>query len=174
MTASATPVIEVQDATAEGQWPAACEQGVSAWVTAVLEAVEAGDRPEQPPELVIRIVDPDEGRQLNAQWRGKDYATNVLSFPFEAPPGVPAPPILGDLVLTADVVEAEAREQGKPLLDHWAHLLIHGTLHLLGYDHLNDEDADRMEALERRILARFAIPDPYAPSSAGKAPEDAS
>ncbi|OWL91073.1 rRNA maturation RNase YbeY [Halopseudomonas aestusnigri] len=111
-------------------------------------------------ELTIRLVDADEGRQLNSTYRGKDYATNVLSFPADLPPELDLP-LLGDLVICAPVVAREADEQGKPLLAHWAHMVIHGCLHLLGYDHIEDADAEEMEALERELLAELGIADPY-------------
>ena len=111
-------------------------------------------------ELSIRLVDADEGRSLNRQYRNRDYATNVLSFAVELPVGVKLP-LLGDLVICAPVVAREASEQGKQLRDHYAHLTIHGTLHLLGYDHENEADAECMEALERRLLAELGIDDPY-------------
>ncbi|HSG04481.1 MAG TPA: rRNA maturation RNase YbeY [Marinobacterium sp.] len=112
-------------------------------------------------ELCIRIVTSEESQQLNRDYRGKDKPTNVLSFPFEAPPGLPIN-ILGDLAICADVVAKEALEQNKQLAHHWAHMVIHGTLHLLGFDHINDQDAEIMEAMERELLARLDIPDPYA------------
>ena len=115
-----------------------------------------------PSELTIRIVDEAEGRELNHTWRGKDYATNVLSFPAEVPEGLLDIPLLGDLVICAQVVAREAVEQGKPADAHWAHLTIHGCLHLLGYDHIDDEEAEEMEALERQLLAELGYPDPYA------------
>ncbi|HKY92416.1 MAG TPA: rRNA maturation RNase YbeY [Nevskiaceae bacterium] len=110
-------------------------------------------------ELTIRIVDEDEGRTLNHRYRGKDYATNVLSFPYDGE--TLDVPILGDLVLCAPVVGREAVEQGKDPRNHWAHLVVHGCLHLLGYDHQTDREAREMEDRERAILATFAIPDPY-------------
>nr|WP_250646443.1 rRNA maturation RNase YbeY [Pseudomonas oligotrophica] len=113
-------------------------------------------------ELTIRVVDEAEGRELNRTWRHKDYATNVLSFPAEVPEGILDIPLLGDLVICAPVVAREAAEQGKPLEAHWAHLVIHGCLHLLGYDHIEDEEAEEMEALERELLAELGHPDPYA------------
>ena len=111
-------------------------------------------------ELVIRIVDEAESRALNRQYRGIDRPTNVLSFPFEAPPQVPSDHI-GDLVICAPVVEREAADQGKPLEAHWAHMVVHGVLHLLGYDHETDEDAATMEGLEIAILGRLGFPNPY-------------
>ncbi len=116
-------------------------------------------------DLAIRIVAEKEGRGLNRHYRGKDYATNVLSFPAELPEGLPKGvkfPLLGDLVICAPVVAREAREQGKPLAAHYAHLTVHGTLHLLGWDHEDDKEAEAMEQLERQILATLGLPDPYA------------
>lgn len=117
-------------------------------------------------DLAIRIVDAKEGRALNRHYRGKDYATNVLSFPAEMAEGVKLPkgvkmPLLGDIVLCAPVVAREAREQKKPLAAHYAHLTVHGTLHLLGWDHAHDKDAECMEQLEREILAGLGVADPY-------------
>ncbi len=111
-------------------------------------------------ELAIHLVDADEGRSLNRQYRHRDYATNVLSFAVELPADVKLP-LLGDLVICAPVVSREASEQDKRLRDHYAHLTIHGTLHLLGYDHEIEADAECMEALERRVLAELGIDDPY-------------
>lgn len=117
-------------------------------------------------DIAIRIVGEDEGRSLNRHYRGKDYATNVLSFPGELPEGVKLPkgvtmPLMGDLVVCAPVVAREAAEQGKPVADHYAHLVVHGVLHLLGWDHDNDREAEAMEQLEREILAGLGIADPY-------------
>lgn len=110
--------------------------------------------------ILIRVVDPDESRQLNRDYRGKDYATNVLSFPFEVPEGIPNIH-LGDLVICADVVAAQAHEQGKPLPHHWAHMLVHGVLHLLGHDHITEDEALQMEAIEIRLLEKLGVPNPY-------------
>lgn len=109
-----------------------------------------------PGELTIRVVGPAESRRLNKTWRGKDKPTNVLSFHG-------APGEVGDLVICAAVVAREAREQGKTATQHWAHMVIHGVLHLRGYDHSRLADAKVMEARERAILARLSIPDPYEP-----------
>lgn len=117
-----------------------------------------------PSELTIRLVDSEEGLALNSQWRQRDYATNVLSFPAEVPEGLLDIPLLGDLVICVPVVAREAQEQGKSLDAHWAHLVIHGCLHLLGYDHIDDQEAEEMEALEREMLADLGYPDPYAES----------
>jgi len=111
--------------------------------------------------LTLRIVGETESQQLNGIYRNKNTPTNVLSFPFDAAPDF-AIPYLGDLVVCAKVVQREAAEQGKKLNHHWAHMVIHGCLHLLGYDHIKNQDADEMEALERTILAQLNIPDPYA------------
>jgi len=111
-------------------------------------------------DLAIRLVDAKEGRALNRHYRGKDYPTNVLSFPVELPKGVVLP-LLGDLVICAPVVAREALEQGKPLAAHYAHLTVHGVLHLLGMDHDDEREADAMEQLERDILANLGLPDPY-------------
>ena len=129
---------------------------VRRWVGAAL----AGQR--RSVELAVRYVDSEEGRALNRDYRGKDYATNVLSFPVELPPGVRSP-LLGDLVICAPVVALEALGQDKPLAHHHAHLVVHGVLHLLGMDHERSEaEAEAMEARERTILSRLGIPDPYA------------
>ena len=106
-------------------------------------------------------MDADEGRQLNHDYRGKDYATNVLSFALNEGDPVPGLPLIGDLVLCAPVVEKEAAEQNKPLQAHYAHLLVHGMLHLQGFDHEQDDEAETMEALETVIMQRLGYPDPY-------------
>ena len=135
--------------------PCPDDAALGRWVGAAL----AGRR--QHAELTVRIVDEAEGRALNARWRDRDHATNVLSFPAELPPGVDLS-LLGDLVVCAPVVAREAAEQGKAEADHWAHLVIHGTLHLLGFDHGTDAEAELMEGLERELLAGLGIGDPYA------------
>jgi probable rRNA maturation factor len=112
------------------------------------------------PEVNILIVGAREGRAFNRQYRGRDYATNVLSFPYEPLHG-DRTGLLGDLLICAPVVAREAREQGKRPRDHYAHMTIHGVLHLLGHDHEETADAERMEELERRILASLGIRDPY-------------
>ncbi|MCV6638003.1 rRNA maturation RNase YbeY [Candidatus Albibeggiatoa sp. nov. NOAA] len=128
------------------------------WVDTTL--TQAQFESEHEPELTLRIVDEQEGRELNHTWRQKDYATNVLSFPFDAPPEVPIA-LLGDIIICANVVEKEASEQQKALESHWAHLVIHGVLHLLGYDHIDDEEAQQMENLEVHILKQLGYPNPY-------------
>ena len=134
---------------------------VARWIRAALAA---------PAQLAVRIVDEDEGRALNRDYRGKDYATNVLTFAYDEGTPEPArgdeemPPIEADLVLCAPVVEREAREQGRSLEAHYAHLLVHGTLHAQGHDHEEPAEAERMEALESSILLRLGFADPYAPA----------
>ncbi len=112
-------------------------------------------------EVTIRIVDEFESQSLNRDYRGKDKPTNVLSFPFEAPPGVELD-LLGDLIICRQVVEEEAKEQNKDLFAHWAHMVVHGSLHLLGYDHIDDEEAEEMESLEISIMNALEFPNPYA------------
>lgn len=111
-------------------------------------------------EVTIRIVDEAESHELNLTYRGKDRPTNVLSFPFEAPPEVELP-LLGDLIICRQVVEKEAAEQDKTVEEHWAHMVIHGCLHLLGYDHIEDDEAEEMEGLETEILQKLGYEDPY-------------
>ena len=111
-------------------------------------------------EMTVRIVDETESHALNLNYRGKDRPTNVLSFPFECPDEVELP-LLGDLVICRQVVEREAQEQDKPLMAHWAHMVVHGSLHLLGYDHIEDNEAEEMESLEIQIMTELSFADPY-------------
>lgn len=111
-------------------------------------------------EVTVRLVDEAESNQLNLTYREKDKPTNVLSFPFEAPAGIVLP-LLGDLIICRQVVEHEAAEQGKTLEAHWAHMVVHGSLHLLGYDHIEDDEAEKMESLETEIMHGLGYPDPY-------------
>lgn len=124
------------------------------WVDAVLRDSS------QNSEIVIRIVDEPEMLQFNQQYRDKKSLTNILSFPFEIPEGIESD-LLGDLLVCAPVVEKEAIQQNKKLEHHWAHLLVHGLLHLLGYDHIDDVEAEEMEALEVKILKTIKIKNPY-------------
>ena len=112
--------------------------------------------------ICVRIVDAEESQSLNSQYRGKDSPTNVLSFSFETPEYIEQEvEILGDLVVCASVVETEAKQQNKQLFEHWAHMIIHGTLHLLGFDHIKEDDAQEMEQLEKDLLFQLNISDPY-------------
>jgi len=131
---------------------------IEKWVTLAVLSGSETERDEA--ELTVRIVQSDESQQLNKNYRGKDKPTNVLSFPFQNPPGITLP-LLGDLVICKEVVEKEAVEQGKELNVHWAHMLIHGTLHLLGYDHIVENEAVEMENLETKLLIYLGYSDPY-------------
>ena len=145
-------VIEVSRATTAGWAPGA--QRLTEWAGAALGRRRG--------EICIRIVGPRESRRLNALYRQRDYATNVLSFPAGPVPGASvgdAP--LGDIAICATVVAREARAQGKTLAAHWAHMVVHGVLHLCGYDHVDDDDARRMERRERAILGQLGFADPY-------------
>jgi len=132
------------------------EEQLNLWATAALTSRTDIEEPE----LTVRIVDEEESQQLNFEYRGKDKPTNVLSFPFEAPAHVPLP-LLGDLIVCKQVVAHEATEQGKTSEAHWAHMIVHGCLHLLGYDHIEDEEAEEMEGIERIVLADLGFEDPY-------------
>ena len=123
-------------------------------------ATVAVDQCRQEAEISLLIVDEAEGAELNQQWRNKSGPTNVLSFPSDLPAELELP-LLGDLVICAPVVAREALEQKKSLNSHWAHMMVHGTLHLLGFDHIADDQAEEMESLETNILARLGYPDPY-------------
>lgn len=138
------------------------EQEIRNWVE--LAAEQSQCLPAQPVEFAVRIVGEAEIQTLNQLYRNKDAATNVLSFPAGAIDGLPpdAERQMGDIVICASVVRDEALRQGKGLADHWAHMLVHGTLHLLGFDHTQDSEAERMESLEIAILASRGIANPYA------------
>lgn len=149
--------INIQCASKSDRLPS--ESDITNWVTAALK-----DLREQA-ELSIRIVDEHESQALNHEYRAKDKPTNVLSFPFEIPEGLEDEPdianILGDLVICAPIVQQEAVQQNKTENAHWAHMVVHGCLHLLGFDHINDIDAEQMESRERHILATLGFCDPY-------------
>ena len=130
------------------------EDQIVQWATAAVQP--EGDEVE----MTVRIVDEAESHELNLTYRGKDRSTNVLSFPFECPDEVELP-LLGDLVICRQVVEREAAEQEKPLMAHWAHMVVHGSLHLLGYDHIEDDEAEEMESLETQIMQGLGFDDPY-------------
>jgi probable rRNA maturation factor len=123
-------------------------------------ALAAAGRAGRGAQVCLRVVGPTEARRLNRDWRGRDYATNVLSFP-AGEIRAPGPKPLGDIVICASVVAREARTQGKPLAAHWAHLVVHGVLHLLGHDHEDDGEARRMERREVAVLRTLGFPNPY-------------
>ncbi|CAN7176963.1 rRNA maturation RNase YbeY [Mesorhizobium amorphae] len=153
--------VDIDISIESGDWPdeAALTRLLDRAVSAAFAETGAAGRSE----LSIVFSDDAHIRTLNAGWRGKDKPTNVLSFPaFPFPKGGPLPPMLGDIVLAAETVAKEAGLENKPLENHITHLVIHGLLHLLGYDHETDAEAEEMDAIERSALARLAIPDPYA------------
>ena len=143
--------IELQNASSSLSLPS--EQQFSHWAQAATQREQA--------EIVIRVVDAEESAEFNRQYRGKPRPTNVLSFPFQAPPGMKTS-ILGDLLICAPIVETEAMEQGKSLQAHWAHMVVHGVLHLQGYDHLDEQEAVVMESEEIAILNGLGFTNPYA------------
>ncbi len=146
-----SPVI-IQSATSAADLPD--EADFTRWVKLVLE------KHERSGEVVIRLVDEAESAELNQTYRHKKGPTNILSFPFDAPVETESE-LLGDLLICAPVVLQEASQQGKPARHHWAHIVIHGVLHLLGYDHIDEADARRMETLEINLLKTLNIPNPY-------------
>ncbi len=159
MTAAVT--IDVQVASSVESVPD--ERSIHSWIEEVISS--SGSRGESSREISVRVVDEEEGRALNNQFRQHDKATNVLSFPAVSAGESGLPPelsqSLGDIVICGPVVEREAAEQDKEVASHWAHLLVPGTLHLLGFDHDTDADADAMEKLETKILAARGIANPY-------------
>jgi len=157
---AAAPALRVDVARRTTQ-PAPGARLLTAWASAALGARASGA------EIAVQVVTPAASRRLNHRYRGKDSPTNVLSFPAAAPPGARPRP-LGDIVICPAVLKREAREQGKAERAHWAHLVVHGTLHLVGYDHENDADASRMERREIAVLRRLGYPNPYrtAPAAA--------
>jgi probable rRNA maturation factor len=147
-----TLIVDIQMASASEEAPD--PQSIERWVSAAI------DNQRDSTELSIRIVDTEEGQALNEQFRGSTGATNVLSFPFENESPEPLP-LIGDIVICAPLVLKEASEQNKTLHAHWAHMIIHGVLHLLGYDHQNETDANLMESLETEIMQGLGFPPPY-------------
>lgn len=153
--------VDIDISVEAGDWPD--EAALTRLVDRAVLAAFAETGATGHSELSIVFSDDTHIRSLNANWRGKDKPTNVLSFPaFPFPKGGLLPPMLGDIVLAAETVAREAALEDKPLDNHITHLVIHGLLHLLGYDHETDTEAEEMEAIERSALARLAIPDPYA------------
>lgn len=153
-----TPIIDLQIASEKLDNLPTVEQ-FTHWVQQAL-SIEAQTEDFPETEITIRIVDEAESHELNLTYRGKDKPTNVLSFPFEMPEGIELP-LLGDLIICRQVVEKEAQEQGISLESHWAHLAVHGTLHLLGYDHIEENEAVEMESLETKIMKNLGYEDPY-------------
>ena len=147
---SANPMINVQRRVTAAGVPA--PSTLRAWAMAALEGATPG-------EITLRVVAEEESAALNGKFRHKPYPTNVLSFPYESE--ALSEQVLGDLVICAPVVAREAVEQNKQPHAHWAHMVVHGVLHLLGHDHIQEEEAERMEMKERQILARLGFPDPY-------------
>ena len=145
--------IDIESNSQSQHIPALAE--IECWISAALQSQDFANA-----EVSVYIVDEDEGQELNSQYRGKDYPTNVLSFPADIAEEVGIP-LLGDLVICAPVVEREAQEQNKALAAHWAHMLVHGTLHLVGFDHIDDDEAETMEALETQIVTGLGYPAPY-------------
>ncbi len=144
--------LDLQLATEEGR-PVPSEEQFERWVRTALAHLDEA-------QLTIRVVDEEESAELNGRYRGKQGPTNVLSFPFEAPPGIELP-LLGDIVICAPVVEREAVEQGKAPASHWAHMVVHGCLHLLGYDHIEEAEAEEMESLETEMMTGLGYANPY-------------
>lgn len=158
-------IVEVQRESAASDLPT--DEDFQRWVEAALRARDDSQELQESPEVLVRLVDESESQQLNAAYRERDYPTNVLSFPADLA-GMPellrnsleSVPI-GDLVICAPVVAREAAEQAKTPESHWAHMVVHGCLHLLGHDHGEDAEAEAMETLETAILGRLGYPNPY-------------
>ncbi|MDH3693714.1 MAG: rRNA maturation RNase YbeY [Gammaproteobacteria bacterium] len=146
--------VVVQNVSATSDVPS--NENISRWAQTALNDIE-----QEKSELTVRVVDENEIRELNRTYRGKDQATNVLSFPFTDPPQT-ATNILGDVVVCASVIKREAQEQNKAQDAHWAHMIVHGVLHLCGYDHEQQTQAEQMERMETTVLAQLGFPAPYA------------
>ncbi|GLK81611.1 rRNA maturation RNase YbeY [Methylopila turkensis] len=162
MSADRSPPVALETVRDSELWAALpdAEATVARAVAAAFD--EAGLEARADAELAVTLADDARVRALNAEWREKDKPTNVLTFPAFEPDEMADAPMLGDVVLAFETVAAEARDEGKPLADHVSHLVVHGVLHLFGYDHIEDEEAEEMEALETRALARLGVADPYA------------
>ena len=150
-------IIDLQIATDEPLDSYPSLELMTKWATV---ALKTGGRTKDS-EITIRMVDSDEIHQLNSTYRHVDRPTNILSFPFELPEGVDDLPLLGDLVVCKEVLERECKEQNKTLEEHFAHLIVHGCLHLIGYDHIEEEDAKEMEPLEIKALSELGYDNPY-------------
>ena len=161
--ASNSGMIDIIVAIEAGDWPPRDELEALAARAVAESLVWLEMVPAVPSELGLTFTDDAGMAAANGKWRGKPAPTNVLSFPLVAlRPGDALPPLLGDIIVAEQTVRREARQQRKPFLDHLTHLVVHGFLHLAGYDHVDDAEAETMEAAERGILQRLAIPDPYA------------
>ena len=150
--------IDIENASGSDEVPPS--PSMRRWIRAALKPYK------NDAELSVQIVDENEMLRINHQFRNKNYATNVLSFPADIPDFVDIP-LLGDIVICAAVVNNEARQQQKNPEAHWAHMLVHGSLHLLGYDHINENEAEKMEALETSIITKLGFPPPYAADHSG-------
>lgn len=159
--------IEIQISVEEGSWPdeetlLSQSERVIGTAARYLAKTEGQPFPETPPELSLLFTDDASIRTINAEWRGQDKPTNVLSFPaFPLEPGDMPGPMLGDVILAYETLQREAAEMGKPFDEHLTHLLVHGFLHLFGYDHMETDEAEEMEGLETRILGELGLSDPY-------------
>ena len=160
--------LDIQISLEEGDWPSEEElqslaERVLGKAAAYLKKHEKQPFPKMAPELSLVFTDDASIREINAEWRSQDKATNVLSFPaFPLEPGGKPGPMLGDIIIARETVEREAADLEKSFDDHLTHLMVHGFLHLFGYDHMNNSEAERMEGLETRILAGLGLSDPYA------------
>ncbi len=160
--------LDIQISVEEGDWPSeeilqSLAERVLGEAANYLKKHEKQPFPKTAPELSLVFTDDASIREINAEWRSQDKATNVLSFPaFPLEPGGKPGPMLGDIIVARETVEREAVDLDKSFDDHLTHLMVHGFLHLFGYDHMNNSDAERMEALETRILASLGLSDPYA------------
>ncbi len=153
--------LRVEFVATSPRWRAALAARTLARQAIAASLAECGVALRPGAELCVHLVDEAHMRGLNARWRGRDEATNVLSFPTVAPANVGEARLLGDIALGFETVAREAADEGAPLADHYRHLIVHGFLHLVGFDHETEADAQRMEAMETRILARLGVADPY-------------
>lgn len=155
-------MLDIDIALEAGDWPEEASLAAIAETATGAALAELGIGGTAQAELSLLFTDDAHIQVLNREWRGKDKPTNVLSFPaFDVAPGDPLAPMLGDIVLALETISSEAALEEKPFEHHLTHLIVHGLLHLLGYDHETEEQAEEMEALERAALRRLAIPDPY-------------
>lgn len=163
ITSSEMPFLDIEIQRADGQQNVGpSDKNFLLWLNmANSYLISLGHTDQDNTELCLRLVDQSEIKNLNRDYRGKDKSTNVLSFPFEKIAQIPEQNILGDIVLCRNVIETEATEQGKRVEAHWAHMCIHGFLHLCGYDHIDQKEAQAMEALETKILAEMNFPSPW-------------